>query len=82
MGNHTPVADLMVGHLATSTQFWVNVKGLSSSSSWRFVIGADRVRSLSEVLLRTAMPRFASLLVCLQMDGDCCPSGSEDKNAC
>jgi len=28
MGNHTPVADLMVGH-PDGKQFWVDVKGLA-----------------------------------------------------
>jgi hypothetical protein len=30
MGHHTPMADLMVGHLPSGVQFWVNVKGLSA----------------------------------------------------
>ena len=34
MGNHTPQADLMVGRLSSSVQFWVDVKGLSSNSPW------------------------------------------------
>jgi hypothetical protein len=33
MGNHTPDADLMVG-APSGKQFWVDVKGLSSKSSW------------------------------------------------
>lgn len=33
MGNHTPLADLMVG-CPSGAQFWIDVKGLSSSSSW------------------------------------------------
>jgi hypothetical protein len=33
MGNHTPVADLMVGH-PTGQQFWVDVKGLASPNAW------------------------------------------------
>jgi hypothetical protein len=33
MGNHTPTADLMVG-TETGSQFWVDVKGLSSNNAW------------------------------------------------
>jgi hypothetical protein len=34
MGNHTPTADLMVGIPNGGTQFWVDVKGLSSNNAW------------------------------------------------
>jgi hypothetical protein len=34
MGNATPVADLMVGHPLTGDQFWVDVKGQWTKSSW------------------------------------------------
>jgi hypothetical protein len=33
MGNHTPMADLMVG-AASRQQFWVDVKGLASKAAW------------------------------------------------
>lgn len=33
MGNHTPVADLMVG-TQSGEQFWVDVKGQSGKSDW------------------------------------------------
>jgi len=34
MGNHTPMADLMVGNPDTGQQFWVDVKGLSAPNSF------------------------------------------------
>ena len=34
MGNNTPVADLMVGHPKTGSQFWVDVKGQWTSNAW------------------------------------------------
>jgi hypothetical protein len=34
MGNHTPVADLMVGDGKSGAQFWVDVKGNSSQRGW------------------------------------------------
>jgi hypothetical protein len=34
MGNHTPVADLMVGHSQTGIQFWVDVKAQRPETSW------------------------------------------------
>ena len=36
MGNNTPLADLMVGHLETGKQCWVDVKGLSEKNAWNF----------------------------------------------
>ena len=33
MGNHTPMADLMVG-APSGRQFWVDVKGLASKAAW------------------------------------------------
>ena len=35
MGNHTPIADLMVG-TRSGQQFWVDVKGLTSKTDWLF----------------------------------------------
>jgi hypothetical protein len=34
MGNHSPVADLMVGVKDGGNQFWVDVKGSSASAAW------------------------------------------------
>lgn len=55
MGNHTPVADLMVG-CANGTQFWVDVKGLSSSNAW-VVKPKERRHGLYYVLTRVGDKR-------------------------
>jgi hypothetical protein len=34
MGNHTPVADLMVGIPHSGQQFWIDVKGQSGRNGW------------------------------------------------
>jgi hypothetical protein len=41
MGNHTPMADLMVGNPETGDQFWVDVKGLSAPNSFPIGSKAD-----------------------------------------
>ena len=44
MGNHTPIADLMVG-APGGKQFWVDVKGLSSKNSWLVTEKPDHISS-------------------------------------
>jgi hypothetical protein len=41
MGNRTPVADLLVAHVATGSQFMVDVKGQSSRNQWIIGIKED-----------------------------------------
>jgi len=55
MGNHTPDADMMVG-APSGRQFWVDVKGLSSKSSW-LIRPKRRHLSLYYVLVYVAKDR-------------------------
>ena len=56
MGNHTPMADLMVGHLESGDQFWVDVKGLSATGAWLLGEKAD-LPNLFYILVRVAEKR-------------------------
>jgi hypothetical protein len=42
MGNHTPVADLMVG-APSDRQFWIDVKGLAGRNDWLVRNKANRI---------------------------------------
>lgn len=58
MGNATPTADLMVGHLLSGAQFWVDVKGLSSPSTWLVERpGKPMVSGLFYILVLVAQSR-------------------------
>jgi hypothetical protein len=58
MGNHTPVADLMVGHLPTGAQFLVNVKGLAAPGSWLVELeGKPTVEGLYYILVLVGAER-------------------------
>jgi len=55
MGHATPVADLMVGN-SEGGQFWVDVKGLASDTSWWGEKKASR-RNLFYILVRVGETR-------------------------
>jgi hypothetical protein len=58
MGNTTPMADLMVAHLEHGVQFLVNVKGLSSKSSWLVETpGKLTIDNLYYILVYTGLKR-------------------------
>lgn len=65
MGNHTPVADLIIGHLPSGTQFLVNVKGLASPGSWLVELeGKPTIEGLNYILVLVGTERGKDRFFC------------------
>ena len=64
--NHTPIADLMVGHSKTGAQFWVDVKAQRVQTSWWGLVEPKRIQTMGSTVsvgtmhsaLRTVGPNY------------------------
>src|SRR3954447_25606708 len=57
MGNHTPLADLMVATQDGSRQFWIDVKGQSANNAWFVRRRQEVLPHLFYVLVRVGRTR-------------------------
>jgi hypothetical protein len=67
MGNRTPIADLLVAHVPTRSQFMVDLKGQSSRSQWIIGIKED-VPTLFYILVLVGTARANDRFFILRQD--------------